>query len=139
MVIANAQAQPASRADPAPRAWGKHMLVSLAPVALMLVLHLVHLLAVPLLSGAAQMGMEMEGHAHHDGMHEGAAGGASVGVDWFLAASLLINLFGIGYSLRLLWLTRGSRRRGGYAVFLCRGVAVATLAASTWMLAAAVI
>lgn len=112
-----------------PHSWKKHMLVSAVPVVLTLVLHSVHLFAAPMLVGI------MQAQAHHHAANGIMAEQSAVGINWFTAASLLLNVIGIVYAGRLMWLTRHVRKPD-MQVYVCRGFSIAVIAISIWLFAA---
>lgn len=72
----------------------------IAPIVVTLLLHLVHLVKLPIFSSAVQY------HVHHHSMHGDMENGAGLWLNWYDIVSAEINVLGIVFAGRLLWLTR---------------------------------
>lgn len=97
-----------------PGRWSVYSLLSVLPV---VVLHLVHGLAAPLLAGAAS-----DRHAHH----HGASAGFGI-PDALLAAVLAANAVSAYFAVRQLVQAWRDRKRGSVHTYVCCAVSVGVL------------
>lgn len=83
-----------------------------------ILLHLVHWLAAPMLMGAAAQ-MQM----HHHGM----GGSGSSLLQLLLPALVIVNLFGTYFAVRQLWLAWKNRRSSTHRTYWCSLVSLGVL------------
>jgi hypothetical protein len=93
-----------------------HSIVSVSFTVALVMMHVLHAMMLPLLAGT----MSMEGHSHN------LRGEVASTPLWFQLVFLTLNLSGMAFSGRTLWLSQRQKRKNWHSR-ICVAIAVVTL------------